>query len=168
MNKANLPYINTLLILVIGVIVIMNILGKEKTPYVYVDNFKLFNGFHMAKEMNELHGKDIQAQTQKVDSIYKLYQTAAEAKNEEQLKAFEMLLKREDAILKQTKEYLSKDVTKQVWDRLNNYIKEYGEKHDVKIIFGAQGDGNIMYSKTFLNQTEAILAYANSRYEGNE
>ena len=168
MKKDNLPYINTLLILILGTIILMNTLGEEKTPYVFVDNFKLFNGFNMAREMNELHGKDIQNQTRKIDSIYKLYQTAVEAKNESQVQVLQTLLKREDAVLQKTKEYLSKDVTKQVWDRLNGYIKEYGEKHDVRIIFGAQGDGNIMYSKSFLNQTEAVLEYANSRYEGNE
>lgn len=63
-------------------------------------------------------------------------------------------------------DYLRDQVSQQVWNRLNVYIKEYGLKNDFTYIFGTQGGGNVMYAKEALDVTEELLEYVNAKYEG--
>ena len=58
------------------------------------------------------------------------------------------------------------NIPEQVWVRLNSYVKEYGERQNLKIIIGTSGNGNIMYAEENLNITNQFLAYINARYEG--
>ena len=160
MNTNKLPLINTTLILIIALL-IGYLVFKPKEPNLgYIDNFRLFNGFIMAKELNQLHGEEIATQTIKLDSLKNL---KTRITTQEELSSLILQIANQEAVLKQAHVY-SKEVTKQVWDTLNEYVQEYGNANEIQIIFGAQGDGNIMYSKKTLDVTDALLAYANKRY----
>jgi len=76
-------------------------------------------------------------------------------------------LRSEDQELKQINETLSRASSQQVWKRLNEYLKTYGEKHEYPMILGTQGNGNVMYAKEGIDITDAVLEYANSKYQGN-
>ena len=77
------------------------------------------------------------------------------------------LLQQEDLKLTEMREHFAKEVSQQVWNRLNTYIQEYGKEHNHKIILGTQGDGNIMYADDFNDVTSQLVTYVNSKYEGN-
>jgi outer membrane protein len=53
-----------------------------------------------------------------------------------------------------------------IWDRINNYVKEYGEKNGYDYIFGANGDGTVMYADGSEDITNDITTYINLRYAG--
>lgn len=53
-----------------------------------------------------------------------------------------------------------------VWTQLNQYISDYGEENNVKMIFGASGAGNLMYSEPGLDLTDDLITYSNNRYSG--
>ncbi|NQY07126.1 MAG: hypothetical protein HRT68_13300 [Flavobacteriaceae bacterium] len=164
-----LSIINTVLILALGLFLFFNSQkGEEKVDFVFIDNYKLFTGFNMSKELNAKYGKQIDAQKKKLDSIYLVYQSAAEFRNEEDMSRLQLQLQQEDQKLKKDQEYFSNEVSKQVWERLNGYIQEFGKENDLEIIFGAQGKGNVMYSKDYRDYTLIVTEYANSKYEGND
>ena len=88
-----LSIINTVLILALGLFLFFNSQkGEEKVDFVFIDNYKLFTGFNMSKELNAKYGKQIDAQKKKLDSIYLVYQSAAEFRNEEDMSRLQLQL----------------------------------------------------------------------------
>lgn len=140
---------------------------SEKKEFVYVDNIKLFNGFNMSKDLSDLHNKKIQIQSKQVDSLYQQFQFHIKAKNEAEMKNTQQLLQNADQQLNEQKQYVSTEVSQQVWNRLNEYIKEFSKDNGYTIVLGTQGNGNVMYAKEAIDITPAILEYANLKYEGN-
>lgn len=57
-------------------------------------------------------------------------------------------------------------MTKQVLDEVNLFIKDYGKKKGLRIILAATDYGNIAYAKDGIDITEEILAGLNKKYEG--
>ena len=140
---------------------------SEKKEYVYIDNIKLFNGFNMAKDMSDIHTKKIKMQTKKLDSLYQLFQMDIKSKDENIIKLSQQKVQKADEAVSTMKDYFSKEVSQQIWDRLNTYIKEYGKAQEFKIILGTQGGGNVMYGDDAMDVTSSVLEYANLKYEGN-
>jgi outer membrane protein len=57
-------------------------------------------------------------------------------------------------------------LTKQVLDEINQYIKEYGKNHKLRIILAATDYGNIAYAEEGIDITDEILAGLNKKYAG--
>ena len=114
--------------------------------------------------MNTLHTNKINTQAKKVDSLYKLFQISLNAKKEEKLLQYN--LQQENIKLEEYQKHFTSTVSEQVWERLNGYIIEYGQENNYEMIFGASGNGNIMYSKEGFDITEQVINYANEKYEG--
>jgi len=165
-------YIITLLnlILVIGVIAFLGVYvnqQSEKQSVVYVDNIKLFNGYNMAKDLSATHTKKITVQRKKVDSIYQEFQRYVQLKDEVLIQKTQQLLQKEDQALSAMQEYFKKEVSQQVWKRINASLKTYGEANDYVLILGANGNGSVMYAnEAAVDVTNSFLEYANSKYEG--
>jgi outer membrane protein len=141
--------------------------NSSSTDIVYVDNVKLFNGFNMSKDLGKINNEKITKQKKKLDSLYTIYSILREQENKEKTQELEVQLRTEDQELKKMNEYLSKDISQKVWNRLNQYVKEYGIANQCKVILGTQGVGNIMYAQEEIDITTRVLEYANTKYEGN-
>ena len=55
-------------------------------------------------------------------------------------------------------------MTQKVVERMNAYLKKYGENHHYKIIFAANESGNIVYAQDGLDITETIIKGLNEEY----
>jgi len=157
------------LVLILGVVVFVAICCSDdsgNSKVVYIDNIELFNGFNMSKDMSNIHTKKIKNQTKKLDSLYRLFQLDIKSKDENKIKLSQHLVQKEDETLTAMKQYFSKEVSQQIWDRLNGYIDEYGKLYEYKLILGTQGGGNVMYADDSVDLTIKLLEYANSKYEG--
>ncbi|MCK5856730.1 MAG: OmpH family outer membrane protein [Bacteroidales bacterium] len=55
-----------------------------------------------------------------------------------------------------------------IWEQLNQYIKEYGYEQNYTFIYGAKGDGTIMYAQEGVDITSEVVEFVNSRYDDNE
>jgi len=60
----------------------------------------------------------------------------------------------------------SEDYTQQIWDQINQYIKDFGAAQNYDYIFGTEGSGMLMYGKNEKNLTDEVLHYINQRYQG--
>ena len=58
------------------------------------------------------------------------------------------------------------EYNKQIWNQINQYVKDYGKEKGYEFILGASGDGTIMYSNDANNITEDVIQYINNKYEG--
>ena len=56
--------------------------------------------------------------------------------------------------------------TEAVLKQINQYTLEYGEKHGYDYIYGAAGNGSMMYAKDANDITKEVLQYINKKYEG--
>ncbi|MCU0415791.1 MAG: OmpH family outer membrane protein [Cytophagaceae bacterium] len=53
-----------------------------------------------------------------------------------------------------------------IWSQINQYVSEFGKERDYDLIFGANGNGSIMYADSSLNITPEVLKYINEKYSG--
>ena len=153
--------------------------AKSSSELVYVDVNKLITGYSKTKTAKAEFDKKAALMKANVDSLVGNWQN--ELKNYEKertsLPAKELKLKQEllgnkqqqingyqEAIQKKIQEE-DKKVTQTVINDINDYIKEYGEEHNYKIIFGASGGGNIMYADESTDLTEEILKGLNAEYD---
>lgn len=60
---------------------------------------------------------------------------------------------------------LSERYTADLWNQINEYIKAYGDENNYDFIFGASGNGSLMYAAESKNITQDIVTYINERYE---
>jgi outer membrane protein len=54
----------------------------------------------------------------------------------------------------------------QILEQLSQYIKDYGFNNDYDYVFGATGDGNILYGAEPADITEEVIEYINASYQG--
>ena len=130
----------------------------------YVDNVTLFNEFKMTKELLKAAESRITKQQQKLDSLYTIYNGLAK-QQETQKENLESQLRLQDQELKALNTHIDREIQSQVWNTLNAYMQKYGEQHDYEMIFGARGDGSIMYARHGADITAAVIEYANTQYE---
>ena len=62
---------------------------------------------------------------------------------------------------------LTQKYDEQVWLRINQYVKEFGEKKGYDYLLGANGTGSLMYSAEKNDVTKELLEYMNSSYKGS-
>ncbi|MBQ4821402.1 OmpH family outer membrane protein [Aquimarina sp. MMG016] len=166
-HTISLLLINGILAIALIILLSFYISNSSRSEVVYVDNVQLFNGFNMSKDLGKVNNEKITKQKKKLDSLYAIYRILSEQKNTEKTQELENQLRSEDEELRKMNEYFSKDLSQKVWNRLNQYIKEYGETNQYKIVLGTQGSGNVMYAIEGIDVTDRILEYANIKYEGN-
>ena len=61
---------------------------------------------------------------------------------------------------------LTEKYNEQIWNQLNQYIKDYGDKNSYDFIYGSSGDGNLMYAADRNDITQDVTNYVNVKYEG--
>lgn len=159
--------INTCLI-VIGLLSICIYLNyKEKTPKVgYVDNFVLFNGFNMTKDISLNEEEKMKQRSKELDSLYIYYQSLDANKELEKRQALEIELNSKTNEFRKLQEDFSNYLSRTIWQRLNQYSKEYAKTHKYDLIIGSNGDGNVLFSQKSIDITQKFLEYSNTTYEG--
>jgi outer membrane protein len=124
----------------------------------YVINQKVFDEFNGKKHL-EASLKDLRAKHKKhLDSLMALLtvsdQGNAQAVYGETLNAF--------AVQEQE---LSDRYTTEIWKQINQYITEYGKKNGYGFIYGATGDGSLMFAHEGGDVTPEVITFINAKYE---
>lgn len=174
MSKITLPIAILALICSIASFFYFN----NSSELVYVDVNKLMDGYkRTAIEKSKFEKKASQLQSN-VDSLVANWQKELKTYEKERasMTKKELALKQEllsnkqqqinsyqQAIQKQIQEEDQK-ANQTILNDINDYVKEYGESHDYKIIFGARGTGNIMYANDATDLTENILEGLNKQF----
>jgi len=148
----------------------------RQNNYAFIDNAKIYDGFKMKIHYQKEIESKMLANKNKLDSLYLqlkmlTMQTSegglnaatfrAKASLQDQIKKFQIEATTEA-------EHLSEKYENQIWSQINQYVREYGKKHHIKILFGAAGNGNLMYADEAVDYTESVLTYINQKYEQGE
>ncbi|WP_196896068.1 OmpH family outer membrane protein [Aureivirga marina] len=175
--KSNiLTFVNS--ICIVGIIIAFVFFNMEakKSKIAYIDNIKVFNSFKMTDDIGVQNKNRFQAQAHELDSIVEVLKkmekeiTTAKKVSDKTQETYSVELQKfrnKEAIFLQEKEKVNAESTNQIWGRINALVKTYGEENGYEIIFGTQGNGNIMYGKEALDVTADFTLFANQKYEGN-
>ncbi len=176
MNKLSLPIALLALATSVGSFFFLH----SSSDLVYVDVNKLLDGY---KRTNLVKAEfDTKAKTMKanVDSLLsdwqkelKLYEKERSTMSKKELELKQELLGNkqqqinnyQQAVQKQLQEE-DKKVTQTVINDINDFVKEYGKKKGYKVIFGATGNGTIMYGEASADLTDQVLEELNAEFEG--
>lgn len=136
---------------------------------VYVDTNLLFVGFKMTTEQ-DIEIKKIEEKKQTVmDSLLtqlKNVQTGLIKLEEQQLTLLKKDYMNKSARFSEEIKKLKQATTDKIWKQINQYVTEYGKENNIDIIFGANGQGSLMYAKENVNHTEVVIKYINEKYSG--
>jgi outer membrane protein len=146
------------------------VLFKEQTRprHVYVDNTKLFAGFSMKKELEKKY-QSVESERKRIlDSLIQVI-GAAQASSAASPELLDRL-KTEYMYKKNTFEQSNSETMAQyngqIWNQLNDYVKQYGKEKNYQYIFGANGQGSLMYAADAENITDELIVYVNQKYSG--
>ncbi|MEM9337186.1 MAG: OmpH family outer membrane protein [Bacteroidota bacterium] len=153
--------------LLLSIISFLTELYPHQKELVFIDNVKLYNNFHMVSDLSNENDPQLEKGKTKLDSLYAIYTIHKEQNNLKKAASLKSAIKEQDFGLRRLKESHAHQVSKVVWDRLNQYVKEYAEQKNYQIVFGTQGNGNIMFAESGIDITDDLLDYANSKYEGS-
>ena len=153
---------------------------RSKSDLVYVDINELVEGYDRTKVERKAFDEKANTLRANVDSLMVNWQHELQSYEKERggMSKKELQLKQEllqnkqqqinnyqQAIQKQIQEEDQK-MTQTVINDINDYVKEYGENNGYRIIFGAGGNGNIMYAEDGAGLTGEILIGLNKQFNG--
>jgi outer membrane protein len=150
--KNYIQLISIILIVALGIY----LFTRPQHKAAYILNQKVFNAFEGKKELETKLRKVQDRQKHWLDSVRVL----VEQRND--LMAF---YRETEANFSSEREELTEQYTAETWKRINQYVTEYGKKNDYDFIFGAAGDGNLMYANEHRDISEEIIIFINKRYQ---
>jgi outer membrane protein len=162
------------LLFVQGVCTFIWTAGKGKTAYINTE--ELYNSFGLKTKLESELKKTQAARQSLLDSLrLQLDMMSMRIRQERQENdsnitgAFanlrESYFARQEEF-KQSSETLAQQYTGQIWTQLNQYISDYGHDKGYQYIFGANGDGALMFADDAVNITEELKGYVNERFKG--
>ncbi|MEL6809714.1 MAG: OmpH family outer membrane protein [Bacteroidota bacterium] len=174
MNKLALP----VSILALAATVFSFFYFQSSSELVYVDVNKLVDGYARTKvEKSKFETKAQQLQAN-VDSLIgnwqeelKTYEKERASMTKKELELKQELLSNKQQQIGQYQQAIQKQIqeedqkaTQTVVNDINDFVKEYGKKHNYKVIFGASGGGNIMYADDVSDLTDEVLEGLNKEF----
>lgn len=137
-------------------------LSSFRKKEAYIVNQQVFESF---KGKNELDIKLIKMQEKqqyKLDSLAGLIEKTED--NQSLIQNYDQMAQ----LFMINKQEVSQRFTADLWKQINGYISDYGDENGYHFIYGATGDGNLMYASDARNITDDLIEYINSKYEGDE
>ncbi|MBI3134278.1 MAG: OmpH family outer membrane protein [Bacteroidetes bacterium] len=170
-----LNIVNTLLLVgILAYLVIGQMTSEDVKKQAYVVTGELFAEFEYQKELDSEYKtlkekKDQELALYRNDLIMLENKIRSGQATEEEVMTYQQGFEQFRNMEYQVNEELAKvngEYSLQIWNKLNAFIKSYGEENGYDVIFGAGGEGNIMYATENLNITTDVIAYCNNKYNG--
>lgn len=170
----------TLAILALGIAVFSMIRSYSTSELVYVDVNKLLEGYKRTEVVRGDLKKQSDQMKANVDSLItgwqkelKTYEKQRSEMSKKEKELQQELLANKQQQINSYQQAIGKQIqkddakaTQTVINDINDYVKEYGKKHNHQIIFGAGGNGNIMYAEEVTDLTETVLKGLNAEFQG--
>ena len=139
----------------------------------YVNTYSVYNEFKLKKELEEKLNKTQLTRKVLLDSLRVKIQMASINKSKSDDKEFYIRMENmKQMYFEKEKQYTEENTaqaqkyTDEVWQQLNQYIKEYGTENGYDYIMGATGEGNLMFAKEQHDISKELIQYVNEKYNG--
>lgn len=141
----------------------------------YITTLKVFEEFKLKKELESEFKKVQIARQTYLDSLKLNLQSLGmrlEKNHDNETivrfdEAKKMYLMKERQFTEEN-ENVYNSYTEQIWKQLNQYMEDYGKENKYDYLFGASGQGNIMYASEGEDVTKEIIEYVNNKYVGKK
>lgn len=161
------------IILVAAVVTLFFLYTGKEASYAYVDSQKIIASYKGMEEAVKEYQAKVKAWTANVDTLRseleKLRQSVRDAKGggrvlvENTIRDRQFQLENYEVAIRNKIYEEDKALTNVVMDKVNDYLKRYGEKMNYSIILGSQ-NGNIVYGKEGLDITDEVIKGLNEEY----
>jgi outer membrane protein len=153
-----LTFLNFLLILgVIGYI----FYKEKRKPSVYILTQEVFRNFEGKQELEKKLNNIKSLHKKQLDSVALLIENQRATHLASSLRDMQ-----ENFSL--TEQHLSGQYTADIWQRINLYLADFAKVNHHDFIFGAAGEGNLMFAHEALDVTKEAVEYINKRYKEGE
>lgn len=166
---SNKVWVILLVVLLVGVNAFLAInTFSDRQAIIVVDVIKVFNDFEMKKELEAKVDVKFKEFTNQIDSTKALLEYAVQQNDSGRMKAinYQLGLMQQDA--QRALEISNKNINEQVWKRLNPLIDAFGKEKGYKLIIGANGMGNVLYRKEYIDKTTDVIHFVNNAYNKGE
>lgn len=163
------------LVLSIGALALFVFDKTNKKSTAYIDTKKVFNEFKLKKELLTKFESETSFGKKMLDSLAFTLQTRANeldknpSTNKELVEQFlndkEIYLQRLD-LFNREKQELTAKYDEQILKQMNQYVSDFGKENKYAYIFGADGNGNLMYASEGEDITPKVIEYINKKYDG--
>ncbi len=140
----------------------------------YIDTIKVFNEFDLKKSLEKKLDVSLGNDRHVIDSLklslQALYSDSTLLGNERflNMKSIQNDIEQKTYEASQNERILTDKYNTQIWKQLNQYIKEYGKSKDLDLMYGANGQGTILYAKEKYDLSKECIIYVNNKYLGVE
>ena len=141
----------------------------------YIDVKKVYNEFVLKKELESKLTNVQQTRKTIIDSLelqLKILSKQLEilTKRDEQ-KENVFTEKREEYLVKKKQfdednQAMTQQYSDQIMKQLNQYVQDYGKANSYTYIYGADGNGSMMYADDKHNITDEVIKFINEKYKG--
>lgn len=162
--KSNLLLvINIVLIAILIIFFALRILESDK-KIVYVDSFKLFDGFVMTKEMKRVGEKEFNSRKSILDNLYSNLQSPTISASEKKELMQQFIQRKEE--LEQFNETFGAEQSTKIWSRIKSYTAEFSKDKNYLLVVGSDNKQTILFADEKIDVTNELLIYLNKKYEG--
>lgn len=143
------------------------------TRQIYIDTGRVYQGFDLSKQLNKEMEAVLKARKNISDSLYAQLRQRTEAlklkakpsaEEINEVKQLEENLYNKQQEFEKNNQEMNTDYNSRIWNRLNQYVSDYGKQKGCNFILGATGEGTIMYADKSLDATDELINYVNNRY----
>ena len=177
---------NTKLLLTLNLILVLGLAGlyylhfAHQENIAYIDSAKLLNNYQGMTNARSVYQQKAKIWQSNIDTLMQEVQAAMKdyernstgmtqkekALSEELLKSKQQQLVSYQKSIQEKAAQEDQQMTQQVITEVNNYIKQFGEVHQYKVILVANETGNIAYAQEGIDVTEEVLAGLNQQNHG--
>jgi outer membrane protein len=131
------------------------LLTPKSGKHGYIINQKVFEGFKGKIELEKKLKLQLKAHSQSLDSLQKLMDSDF---NTDLLKKYQDLKNK----FVSEEQQLSEQFTADIWKEINRYVEQYGKDKGYDFIYGATGNGSLMYGNKSVDLTNEMIIYINN------
>lgn len=124
---------------------------------VYVENQRIFEAFAGKRELEDKLLKFRKQSKELLDSLKKISQTNSISNDWIQKESERITFEEQQLVQKYNAE---------IWKEINRLVSMFGSENDYQFVFGASGNGSLMYASEGRNVTEEAIKFINAKYSG--
>lgn len=161
-------FVISFILLVIGYIVYQSFFSDR---IAFINNSKVFSDFQMTKELDEEVKVIEQSKQHILDSLYNELRILNNSKLESDKNNLDILKRNFTLKQNQFNDEIAKikqSSLEKIWKQINQYISDYSKVEGYTLIFGANGQGGLMYADKKLEVTEEVIVFINEKYNGKK
>jgi outer membrane protein len=128
---------------------------KQGDQTVYVENQRVFEAFAGKRDLEEKLQKFKRQNNDRLDSLQKISVTNSISSYWIQQEGERIAFEEQQLIQKYNAE---------IWQEINRLITIFGRENNYQFIFGASGNGSLMYASEGRDVTEEAIKFINARY----